>query len=192
MAYRIKEVFSLEDALKSYAGLSPKKSRCLIHCPFHNDKTPSLSVDLMKNVWYCHGGCGGGDQISFVAKMLGFEKNGLAIAYLAKNLNIPWDSSVSTDIQMKMQQREEIQELLGDFDESFNHVFANLISLKKYIEHRMSNVCNLNDLNKIAGFYHFKDYISSILDCMVHPELETRIMGLILGRRFLENAQGRD
>lgn len=40
-------------------------------CPFHDDKNPSLSVDVEKGVWFCHAGCGGGGVIEFLARYLG-------------------------------------------------------------------------------------------------------------------------
>ena len=36
-------------------------------CPFHDDKSPSLSVNPTKNVWKCHGACDkGGSVIDWV------------------------------------------------------------------------------------------------------------------------------
>jgi 5S rRNA maturation endonuclease (ribonuclease M5) len=34
-------------------------------CPFHPDKTPSLSVSTEKGAWKCHAGCGAGGVIDF-------------------------------------------------------------------------------------------------------------------------------
>lgn len=42
-------------------------------CPFHDDKTPSLSVDPQKNIWHCFGCQKGGSSIDFV-----MEKEGLS------------------------------------------------------------------------------------------------------------------
>ena len=35
-------------------------------CPFHDEKTPSFTVNIVKGYWKCFGGCGGGDVINFV------------------------------------------------------------------------------------------------------------------------------
>lgn len=42
------------------------------HCPFHNDRTPSLVVSPQKNLWHCLGACGiGGSVIDWVMKFQG-------------------------------------------------------------------------------------------------------------------------
>jgi hypothetical protein len=35
------------------------------HCPFHDDKNRSFSVNAEKNYWHCFSGCGGGSVIDF-------------------------------------------------------------------------------------------------------------------------------
>lgn len=46
-------------------------SRFMACCPFHHDRTPSLSIDDGKGLWRCHG-CGlGGDCIAFVQELEG-------------------------------------------------------------------------------------------------------------------------
>lgn len=41
------------------------KGEAKVRCPFHEDKNPSLSVNLKDGVWCCHAGCGGGGIIAF-------------------------------------------------------------------------------------------------------------------------------
>ncbi len=61
-------------------------------CPFHNEKTPSLSVDPVKGLWHCFGCERGGDVIGFVAEAehLDYVE---AAKLLAERLGIPWKSS---------------------------------------------------------------------------------------------------
>jgi hypothetical protein len=42
-------------------------------CPFHDDKSPSMSVDVEKGIWFCHG-CGfGGSVIDLVVRQQGLS-----------------------------------------------------------------------------------------------------------------------
>ena len=43
-------------------------------CPFHDDKTPSLSVSTEKGAWKCHAGCGAGGVLEFEAKFSSCDK----------------------------------------------------------------------------------------------------------------------
>lgn len=39
-------------------------------CPIHHGDNPrGFAVTLSKSLWFCFGGCGGGDQIALVAKL---------------------------------------------------------------------------------------------------------------------------
>src|SRR5712664_376992 len=42
-------------------------------CPFHVDANPSLSVDLNRLIWYCHGCCIGGGPVEFYLKWQGLN-----------------------------------------------------------------------------------------------------------------------
>ena len=52
--------------------LSPHGENLLGHCPFHDDKTPSLVVTPKKNLWHCLGACrSGGSVVDWVMKAEG-------------------------------------------------------------------------------------------------------------------------
>lgn len=40
-------------------------------CPFHDDRSASLSVNMQEGGWRCFSGCGGGDLIGFHMKVTG-------------------------------------------------------------------------------------------------------------------------
>lgn len=43
-------------------------------CPFHTDRTPSFTVFLKTNTWYCFSACGeGGDTIAYMMKKTGAD-----------------------------------------------------------------------------------------------------------------------
>ncbi|MBE7438173.1 MAG: toprim domain-containing protein [Spirochaetales bacterium] len=67
---RIRREVALLPLIASYGLQTKKVGRehvCL--CPFHAEKTPSLSINAEKNVWHCHGCGAGGDAIEFVKLM---------------------------------------------------------------------------------------------------------------------------
>lgn len=73
----LNELLSKTDIVRivsDYVTLSPKGGRYWGCCPFHNEKTPSFSVQPDKQMYYCFGCHAGGGVIHFVmeAEHLGF------------------------------------------------------------------------------------------------------------------------
>jgi len=60
----------------------------MAHCPWHDDKNPSLSVNFEKGVWKCHAGCGEGGLIDF-EKKFGNCDDQSALARIADLLGLP-------------------------------------------------------------------------------------------------------
>src|SRR5918911_4889473 len=55
--------------VQDYVSLKKKGANWMACCPFHQEKTPSFSVNPSKGIFYCFG-CGvGGDAIKFVKEM---------------------------------------------------------------------------------------------------------------------------
>ena len=44
-----------------------------VRCPFHQDRTASLSVNVDKGVWKCHAGCGQGGLVDFEKRFSGCD-----------------------------------------------------------------------------------------------------------------------
>lgn len=63
----INSCYSIADFMRSegYANLVSNKQIC---CPFHDDSTPSFSVDISRNVWKCFGCPDGGHFLDFWIK----------------------------------------------------------------------------------------------------------------------------
>ena len=63
----VRERTSIADVISERVTLKPGGAQTLKGlCPFHDEKTPSFTVRIDKNVYFCHG-CGkGGDAITFV------------------------------------------------------------------------------------------------------------------------------
>ncbi len=77
----------VEDVVGDFVTLKRRGSNLTGLCPFHNEKTPSFSVNPARNIFKCFG-CGeGGDPITFVMKheQIGYPE---ALRYIAKKYNI--------------------------------------------------------------------------------------------------------
>ena len=65
----IRNRLDILDVVQSRVVLKKKGANYWGCCPFHNEKTPSFSVNVQKGIYKCFG-CGeGGDAISFLMKI---------------------------------------------------------------------------------------------------------------------------
>ena len=70
---RVKEATDVVEVISAYTDLRRSGVRFTGLCPFHDERTPSFSVDPQEKLYHCFG-CGvGGDVIKFVE-----EKEGLS------------------------------------------------------------------------------------------------------------------
>jgi DNA primase len=123
----IREVNDRLDAVAlvgDYVRLEKRGGRYWGLCPFHNEKTPSFTVDPERKMYYCFGCHEGGGAINFLMAMekITFPE---AIETLAKRLGIeivyensggrPQDAGMTTRI-------DELSELYRRVAVSFNHI----------------------------------------------------------------------
>ena len=93
------EVVSARTPLRRASG-----SRFTGRCPFHEEKTPSFSVNPVDKLYYCFG-CGkGGDVISFVRETEGLDFVG-AVEWLAERFRVPIEVEEASP-QVEPQHRE--------------------------------------------------------------------------------------
>ena len=67
----IRAAADLVDVAGDYVQLKRSGSRYKGLCPFHNESTPSFSVDPEQNLYYCFGCSSGGDVFKFVQEIEG-------------------------------------------------------------------------------------------------------------------------
>ncbi|MGH3646450.1 MAG: DNA primase [Micromonosporaceae bacterium] len=71
---QVRERTVIADVISDHVTLKPAGSGNLKGlCPFHDEKTPSFTVSMPRNVYYCHGCGAGGDAISFVMNVEHFS-----------------------------------------------------------------------------------------------------------------------
>src|SRR5690606_4659328 len=68
---QVRSTVDLVDVVSDYVRLKKQGSRFVGLCPFHNEKTPSFSVDPRQDLFYCFGCKAGGDLFKFVEQVEG-------------------------------------------------------------------------------------------------------------------------
>src|ERR671922_2872905 len=86
------EVVSARTPLRRASG-----TRFTGRCPFHEEKTPSFSVNPVEKLFYCFG-CGkGGDLITFVRETEGLDFAG-AVEWLADRFRVELEYEESSPV----------------------------------------------------------------------------------------------
>ncbi|MGB0873557.1 MAG: DNA primase, partial [Solirubrobacterales bacterium] len=109
---KLRDAVDIVDLINGYTDLRRNGSQYMGRCPFHEDNSPSFSVNPSDKLYHCFG-CGvGGDLFSFV-----MEKEGLdftnAIEWLADHYNVELEyEELDAKSAEKLKQRERLYELL--------------------------------------------------------------------------------
>jgi len=72
--------YALTDIISDLFGvpISERSQNAVVRCPFHDDRLPSLSIDLERGLWLCFG-CPERGTIQYLAARLGKEIDNVAI-----------------------------------------------------------------------------------------------------------------
>ena len=150
----IGDYVDLKKSGNSYKGL----------CPFHNEKTPSFTVDDKKQLFHCFG-CGeGGDVVSFI-----MHKEGLSyidsMKYLANKAGIKLDNTKSSKENKRLNRLYDINR------DIMMYFYKNLLTDKAgqtYLKNRgfRSNIVNTfmlgfakNSWDDLISYVKEKDYL---------------------------------
>jgi DNA primase len=97
--------------IQDYVSLKKKGANWMACCPFHQEKTPSFSVNPAKDIYYCFGCQKGGSVFSFVMEIerVSFPE---AVKIVAEKANVPLPA-MEEDKRFEARRREadEIVEL---------------------------------------------------------------------------------
>jgi len=110
---RVKQAADIVEVISAHTDLRRQGSRWVGLCPFHEERTPSFSVDAQEKLYHCFG-CGvGGDTIKFVE-----EKEGLGFAEAVELLADRYGVELQREkedprAEARRQQRRRLGELLN-------------------------------------------------------------------------------
>ena len=84
----IKDRVNIRELIEEYVDLEGNPDRPKARCPFHEENTPSFTVNPEKGSWYCFGACSnGGDHFDFLMKLEGITFPEAAVL-LAKRAHV--------------------------------------------------------------------------------------------------------
>jgi DNA primase len=112
----VRDVVAAADMVEVVSGRTQLRrasgSRYTGRCPFHEEKTPSFSVNPVDKLYYCFG-CGkGGDVISFVRETEGLDFVG-AVEWLADRFRVPIEvEEASPRVEAERRRRERLHAVL--------------------------------------------------------------------------------
>ena len=131
---QIKDRLPVVDLIREYLKLEKAGVNYRALCPFHNEKTPSFTVNPERNFWYCFGCQEGGDIFDFVQKIEGIDFRE-ALEKLAAKAQVELPRFQSTDKQSNKKRR--IIEALEITTKIYQHnLFTRGQSVLSYLEDR--------------------------------------------------------
>jgi DNA primase len=109
----VRQAADIVEVVSGYTELRRRGARYLGLCPFHDERTPSFSVDPAENLYYCFGCQAGGDVFKFLQ-----EKEGLEFREAVEQLADRWGVELAFDSQdpgeeQRRRDRERLLELLS-------------------------------------------------------------------------------
>lgn len=125
------------EVVSSYVKLERKGRRYFGLCPFHNEKSPSFSVEPAKQFFYCFGCNKGGSVIQFIMSIEHLEFLD-ALKYLAERAGVTLPEPEDNEEREKSRIRKEILEINKEAARFFFSVLAgkNGLEAQGYLKRR--------------------------------------------------------
>ncbi|MFN8224675.1 MAG: DNA primase [Gaiellales bacterium] len=108
----VKRAANIVDVVSARTSLRKAGGRLVGRCPFHEERTPSFSIDPAENLYYCFGCNRGGDVVKFVRETenLDFVE---AIEHLAERFNVQLEyEETSPGAERARTRRDRLHKLL--------------------------------------------------------------------------------
>lgn len=103
---KIKDTADIVEVVSDYVHLTRRGANFMGLCPFHNERTPSFSVNKARNYCYCFSCHKGGSPVNFIMEKEGISYHD-ALLQLAKKYGIKVEERELTDEEREAQSRRE-------------------------------------------------------------------------------------
>jgi DNA primase len=135
----VKAAGDMLDVVGARTQLRKAGARYVGRCPFHEERTPSFSVNTVDKLYYCFGCGAGGDLISFVKETENLDFSG-AVEWLGERFRVPLEYEESSPAaERARERRDRISKLLDDatsFYERYLWEAATAEAARRYLELR--------------------------------------------------------
>ncbi|GAA4439317.1 DNA primase [Ravibacter arvi] len=115
---RIKDAVEITEVIGDYVNLKKRGANYQACCPFHNEKTPSFSVNPVRQIYKCFGCGASGDAIKFVMDIdgVGYME---ALRHLAQKYKIEIREEEVSDEAVNRQNEKESLYIVLNFAKDF-------------------------------------------------------------------------
>ena len=144
---QLKQKCDIVSVISKYITLERKGRNYWACCPFHNEKTPSFSVNAEEQFFHCFGCKEGGNVFQFVKKIESIEYVE-AIELLAKSVNMELPQSQSSEEIIKRKKDvEKVKAILEEAAKYYHEqIYKNTATTaQQYVVSRKINKKSMND-----------------------------------------------
>ncbi|PCJ27331.1 MAG: DNA primase [Rickettsiales bacterium] len=139
----LRELVPVSEIVRKRLLLTRKGKEYLGICPFHNEKTPSFTVNDIKRFYHCFGCSAHGDVIRFVSEINGISYKDAAIKIAGENgIELP---KVSKAQEKRYEESEQIYNILELASQFFASNLNNDIT--KYLDKRGVSAESIKDFS---------------------------------------------
>lgn len=138
-AERIKEAADIVEVVGDYVQLIRRGNNYMGLCPFHNERTPSFSVNKRKNFCYCFSCHKGGSPVNFLMEKAGVSYQE-ALRMLAAKYGIPIKERELTDQEKAAQSERE-----------------SLMAVNRWASERMAHYLLETEEGRNVGLAYFRE-----------------------------------
>ncbi|MGH2907346.1 MAG: DNA primase, partial [Solirubrobacterales bacterium] len=121
---KLRDAVDIVDLINGYSDLRRAGAQYTGLCPFHEERSPSFSVNPIEKLYYCFGCQKGGDPISFVQEVEALDFAG-SVEWLADRYGVELEyEELDPKAAERMKQNERLYELLERSTKFFERTLA--------------------------------------------------------------------
>lgn len=183
---QVREQIDIVDVIGDYVSLTKKGANYFGLCPFHNEKTPSFSVNQQKQIFHCFGCGAGGNVFTFIMEKENYSFIE-AVKFLAERARIDLAVEESTPSEIA---RYRDQKIIYEINREAALFFYNNIKSEQgkealeYLKKRRINVDIIKKFGIGVSPSHWDELYNSLKDKYPIDILEKS--GLFISRKNSE------